>query len=55
MGFFEKAFLDMPEDEKENFYKSIIMNMEGDYAARKRVEYYRTKLKHMGNNVYIAP
>jgi len=52
--FFIDAFLNMPEEEKENFYKSVFLNMEGEYAAKKRIEYYRGKLKHLGNNVYIG-
>jgi len=52
--FFTDAFLNMLQQEQENFYKSVFLNMEGEYAAKKRIEYYRQKLRHLGNNVYIG-
>ncbi len=54
MDFFKKAYENMPEEEKENFYKAVFMNMEGEYAAEKRIQYYKNQLRDMGKNVYIG-
>ena len=53
MGFFTDIFNNLNDEEKESFYKTVIMNDTSDYAANARVEYYRTKLKFMGENVKI--
>ncbi len=53
-NFFENAIKNADENEKENFYKAIIMNAEGDYAQRVRIEYYKNQFKSMGENVYIG-
>ena len=52
--FFTDCFSNMPQEEIENYHRAVFMNMEGGYSAEKRVEYYREKLKHIGNNVYIG-
>ena len=39
---------------KESFYKTVFMNDDSEYAAKLRVEYYRTKFKSMGENVTIG-
>lgn len=54
MGFFTDIFNNLNDEEKESFYKTVIMNDPSDYAAKARVEYYRTKLKFMGENVKIG-
>lgn len=54
MNFFTKAFEEMPEEAKESFYKTIFMNDTSEYACQKRQEYYKSVLKHMGNNVRIG-
>ena len=54
MGFFEKAFLNMDEESRESFYKTVFMQDDSDYAAKLRLEYYRTKLKKLGENVRIG-
>lgn len=54
MGFFTDIFNNMNEEEKESFYQTVIMNDPSEYAAKARVEYYRTKLKFMGKNVTIG-
>ena len=52
--FFTKAFEDMSECELESFYKTVFLNDSSDYAALKRVEYYKRELHHMGKNVRIG-
>lgn len=54
MGFFTDIFNNLNEEEKESFYRTVIMNDPSEYAAKTRVEYYRTKLKSMGENVTIG-
>lgn len=53
-SFFENAFNNMNDAERENFYKTVFMNDDSEYAEKLRVEYYKTKLKHMGENVTIG-
>ena len=53
-NFFTEAFERMPPGERENYHRAVFMNMEGDYAAAQRVEYYRGLLRHMGQNVSIG-
>lgn len=50
--FFTKAFASHPD--RESFYRTVFMADGSDYAAGVRREYYKTKLKHMGENVYIG-
>ena len=52
--FFTNAFNNMDDESKESFYKTIFMNDDSEYAAKLRVEYYRTKFKSMGENVTIG-
>lgn len=53
-NFFENAFKNMDDESRENFYKTVFMNDDSEYAAKLRLEYYRTKFKSMGENVYIG-
>ena len=50
--FFAKAF--ESHSDKESFYRAIFMQDTSDYAAAVRVEYYRSQLKFMGENVRIG-
>jgi len=52
--FFTQAFEGFPPEELENYHRAVFMNMEGKFAAAKRVEYYRGLLRHMGENVMIG-
>jgi len=52
--FFTEAFDQMPFAERENYHRAVFLNMEGDYALRKRGEYFRGVLRHMGENVFIG-
>lgn len=54
MNYFEDAYKKMNAQELESFYKSVIMNDPSDYAEKVRTEYYRTKMKNMGENVKIG-
>ena len=44
----------MDDVAKESFYKTVFLNDDSEYAAAARLEYYRSKLKHMGENVIIG-
>lgn len=52
--FFIEAFKKMPPAERENYHRTVFLNMDGEYALAKRVEYYRRVLRHMGTNVFIG-
>ena len=52
--FFTNAFNNMDEESRERFYKTVFMNDDSEYAAKLRLEYYRTKFKSMGENVQIG-
>lgn len=53
-NFFENAFKNMDDESRESFYKTVFMNDDSEYAAKLRLEYYKTKFKSMGENVYIG-
>ena len=53
-NFFTNAFNNMDAEAKESFYKTIFMNDDSEYAAKLRLEYYRTKFRSMGENVTIG-
>lgn len=53
-NFFENAFKNMDGESRESFYKTVFMNDDSEYAAKLRLEYYKTKFKSMGENVYIG-
>ena len=52
--FFTEAFEKLNDAERESFYRTVILQDRSEYAAKLREEYYRTKLKHMGENVRIG-
>lgn len=52
--FFTEAFEKMTDADRESFYRTIFLQDTSEYAAKLRVEYYRSKLKHMGENVRIG-
>ena len=54
MGFFTDAFEKMNPEQKENFYKTVFLHDDSDYAAQLRVDYYKTRLKAMGSNCKIG-
>ena len=45
---------EMDDEARESFYKTVFMNDDSEYAAKLRVEYYRTKFRSMGENVTIG-
>ena len=53
-NFFSKAYENLSADDKEEFYKSVFMNMRGETGYKLRADYYRTQLKSMGENVRIG-
>lgn len=53
-NFFEKAFLEANAESRESFYRTLFMNDSSEYAAKKRVEYYKSVLGSMGENVTIG-
>jgi len=52
--FFTEAFEKMNDEARESFYKTVFLNDDSEYAAKVRKDYYKTKLKHMGENVQIG-
>mgnify|MGYP003440203344 CR=1 FL=1 len=52
--FFTEAFEKMDDEARESFYKTVFLNDDSEYAAKVRNDYYKTKLKHMGENVQIG-
>lgn len=53
-NFFEKAFNNADPESRESFYKTLFINDGSEYAEKIRLEYYKTKLKYMGENVHIG-
>lgn len=53
-NFFENAFKNADNESRESFFKTLIMNDDSEYARKIRTEYYKTKFKSMGENVYIG-
>jgi acetyltransferase-like isoleucine patch superfamily enzyme len=52
--FFTKAYKNLPEEEKEAFYRTVFMHMDTEAAAKLRQEYYAGLLRHVGKNVRIG-
>jgi len=52
--YFSKLYAGLTEEQLEDYHRAVFMNMEGDFAAAKRAEYYQGKLRHMGKNVKIG-
>ena len=48
---FTEAFEGMDKDARESFYRTVFMNDPSPYAAELRKQYYKSVLKHMGENV----
>lgn len=53
-GFFTKAFEALGPEERESFYRTVFMQDPSAHAAELRADYYRDKLRHMGEKVYIG-
>ena len=49
--FFTKAFEALSAEEKESFFRTVIMSDPSEYAQKLRVEFYATMFKSMGENV----
>jgi len=53
-GYFTNLFNNLTDEEKESFYKTVILNDYSPYAQKARDEYYKTALGHMGENCRIG-
>jgi len=51
-NFFTSAFEAHPD--KESMYKAMFMMDDSEYGEKIRLQYYKTKLKHMGEGVRIG-
>lgn len=54
MNFFTNIFENMNDEQKESFYKTVILNDTSEYAQKARYTYYKSVLKHLGDNVKIG-
>ena len=52
--FFTKVFNQLSDEELENYHRTVFLNMDGDFAEQKRLEYYQVTLKNLGQNVKIG-
>lgn len=52
--FFEDKYNNMNSEQKEEFLKFLFMNDPSEYGQEVRKEYYKGKLKSMGENVEIG-
>lgn len=52
--FFTNAFNNLTDDDKESFYRTVIMADPSAYAMDLRKKYYKTQFKSMGKNVKIG-
>lgn len=52
-GYFTKIFSNLTDEEKENFYKTVMLNDDSAYAQKARDEYYKTVLGSMGEDCHI--
>ena len=53
-NFFIEAYENLSESDREEFYKSVFMNMRGENAYKIRADYYKTQFRSMGENVQIG-
>lgn len=52
--FFTEIYEKSSPSEKEEFLKTLFMNTDAEFCAEARIQYYKSKLKHMGENVRIG-
>ena len=52
--FFTEAFKNLSVEEKESFYRTVILSDPAEYAGDLRVKYYAEKMKKMGEGVKIG-
>lgn len=53
--FFSKAFENLSSEEREAYHRAVFLQMDTEEASRLRLEYYRGKLRHLGEGVSIGP
>lgn len=52
--FFTDVYHRLSPEELENYHRTVFMNMDGTFAMAKRLDYYRGRLRKMGQNVSIG-
>ena len=52
--FFTKAYKNADESVRESLLKTLFMTDDSEYSAKVRLDYYKTKLKRLGENVKIG-
>ncbi|MBI4024575.1 MAG: acyltransferase [Verrucomicrobia bacterium] len=52
--FFTQTYSRLSPEEMENYHRAVFMHMDGECAMAKRVEYYRARLRHMGEKVTMG-
>ena len=53
-SFFSEAFLNLTPVEREDYHRTVFLNMDTPKASGLRREYYRGLLRQMGANVHIG-
>ena len=54
MSYFTDIFNLMTAEEKDEILKTVIMNTDSEKASEVRLDYYKSILKHVGENVKIG-
>ncbi len=52
--FFTDAYNALAAEERENYHRTVFLNMDGPFAMAMQVAYYRGRLRSMGQNVFIG-
>ena len=52
--YFTKAFNNLNDEERESFYKAVMLNDDSPYAQKIRHDYYKSVLGCMGENCHIG-
>ena len=53
-NYFTDIFKNLSDEEKESFYKTVILNDTSSYAQKARDKYYKNVLRNMGENTHIG-
>jgi len=54
-SFFSRAFENLSAPEREAYHRTVFLQMESEEAEALRLEYYRSRLRHLGEGVRIGP
>ena len=52
--FFENAYKNADKDARESFFKTLFMMDDSEYAKKVRLDYYKSVMKRLGENVKIG-